>query len=212
MAAPTDGRCLRCLQEVQRQVLHDARTIVDDVGPLRAGESIDACTPCFYKQCMETLVMLNRYALHQEIQVERAASLKLDGNGPTDARPAAPQHSPQVSQFRGRLRSCQVFASREDCVERRRILHCVKQQHLARLDREERRAVGAEIRRATSAGRQFAGGVVEQAKVFRPAFAALRGVKCSNSLMQVKGFAFRRCRCELSRGSGAGSACLVPPI
>jgi len=79
-----------------------------------------------------------------------------------------------------------VLARRENGPQRRSVLHRVERQHLDRLDHVERLAVAAEVRCSAATGHQFAGRLVQQPQVLRPAFAALRDGGVGNSLMQVK--------------------------
>jgi hypothetical protein len=190
MAAPPERRRLVALQKVQGDVAHEAGAVVhlaDELG-LRLG--INARAPDPRRSLVELVGVLDRDPLHEQVQVQGAATLELDQHGPPDRRPPVAERSPELLQVVSAVAAVDELARREDDVEPRRVLHRVEQEHLGRLDREQPGAVLAEVRRPAPTGPKFARREVQQPQVLGPAGAPrgpLRPDRVRNSLMQIKG-------------------------
>lgn len=190
VSTPADRRCLFPLESVRehlREVADDvlAGPVLDLACPLTDRFGIDAGAPDVDEEFPQRTGLRYGDALHQQVDMERAATLELDLYEPLDPRPASPCGFPELAQVIAALGPRQVLARSQNHPERRRVLQRVERQHLDRLDHVEHLAVAAQVCRVTAAGQQLARRVVQQSQIFRPALASL-GPRVTNSLMQIK--------------------------
>src|SRR6185312_16149918 len=94
--------------------------------PLADWLRVDTSTPPVRERIAQFLLVLDRDALDQQVQVQRAPPLELDLNEPLDSRPAPPRRLQQLVKVPPTVGSRQMLTRRQHDPERRRVFKCVE--------------------------------------------------------------------------------------